>query len=270
MKFLGLLMVFVAAVSGDVSLTKPTTAQTFTVSGGLAEVDLAWSDSGSPAISSASAVTIILCTGSNTDITAVKTLASGDASMLTDGSYSAKIDAAIGASGVYFIQIYTTYGAGHSIHYTNRFSLSGMTGSQKASGAVSQAPPAAEVQDSASNTAAASASFTIPYTQQSGKTKYAPMQMQPGSTVTATTWTRKFPTSAVTYFTSASPSPNAFTTNTPGWSYTKTSLVNYASGLGTPTAWYLPSKVIKQATLYYTESGSIATAKQKRFWDFDD
>ncbi|RPA93154.1 cell wall synthesis [Choiromyces venosus 120613-1] len=71
-----------------------------------------------------------------------------------------------------------------------------------------------------------SASMAIPYTLQTGPTRYAPMQTQPGQSITATETRRQYPTSAYTIFTTKGPIPNIQATITQGWDYTVTSKIN--------------------------------------------
>ena len=107
---------------------------------------------------------------------------------------------------------------------------------------VDGAAPSDQISASGKASEDTSASFTIPYTLQSGLRRYAPMQMQPGTKVTATTWTRAFPTSAVTFYSTKGPKPNALVTTTPPWSYSYSSEVNWASVAPYPTNWYPASQ----------------------------
>lgn len=261
--------------SADLWITKPALHQNFTASGGNVDVDIVYEDDyKDPNISKLKTLTFILCTGENSDIEAVKTIKKG-VSAPSDNKYSLSIPASAGASGVYFLQVIGVYSTGASIHYTRRFKLLGMSGSHKPSGNVQDLTPGSENNagdnDPASMTATMqlSATATIPYTLQTGKVRVAPMQMQPGSTVTATAWSRQFPTSAVTYFTSASKPAFQLSTCTPGWSYTKTSAINYATALGNPSAWYAATKNIKKPTLSMAAASATSSSNKKRFWDLD-
>ncbi|ODV59897.1 glycoprotein [Ascoidea rubescens DSM 1968] len=239
-------------VSSDVSISKPLSGQTFSVSGDEIIIDVKWVDSGAePKIEEIVSYTFTLCTGSNSDITAVDVLGSNIlASKITNNYFEAKIDPTAGENGVYYIQIFSVYPTGYSIHYSHRFKLSGMTGKDEASGSLNDPPPSAQYSFKKTGTETEtdeapgtidSASFTIPYTLQTGRTRYAPMQTQPGSKVTATGWTRRFPTSAVTFYKTAKPSPVVYSTITPGWSYSRTSYFNYATPAPYPSdngGWY--------------------------------
>lgn len=265
-----LLFFFYRPIRSDVSISLPNKSQTFTVSGSTVSVQVSWLDSGtSPNIQNVESYSFLLCTGSNSGIVAVTKLA--EQQTLASNTYTASIPASAGASGVYFIQIYAVYPGGHTIHYSNRFQLSGMTGTTQTSGSLLDAPPSAEVAVNTGTTTDitatmdVSASFSVTYTSQTGVYRFAPMQQQPGSTVTATTWTRQFPASAVTYFTSILSSPSFQSTITPGWSYSRTSHINDVVGIGTPTGAYKASEKIKTPYIK-TNSGS----NSKRFLHLDD
>lgn len=226
-------------------------------------MDIKWDDDGlSPSADSFTSLTVVLCTGSNSNIQAVLTIASGISP--DSKSYSASIPVGVGASGVYFIQLYAVYPSGYSIHYTSRFELDSMTGSVKPTGLLNDnAPPAVQKVNNnganndgeATNTltlpADISKSFTVPYPQQTGLIKFAPMQSQPGLTVTKLLWSRKYPTSAVTYYTTRRASLDCLSTVTPGWNYDRISLPNGASPAENPTSvgsWYPATKNLVKPT----------------------
>lgn len=251
-----------ALVASDVSPSLPKDGALFSASGGSAKVEISWIDDGSSDFPAKDIKTqsILLCTGPNLQIDCYKTplTASKD---LTDsdgtGKYTATIDAAKGPNGYYYFQIYTLFNdGGNTIHYTRRFKLLGMSGLPDptfAAGAydATGSPPQAQLSGKSQGKTAAidSASFTVPYAEQSGETKFAPMQLQPGSTVTATTWTRKYELLAVTYFTTKGPKPVVMTTLTPGWSYTPESATNWALVAPYPTAYYPALERAAKATL---------------------
>ncbi|ODV63099.1 cell wall synthesis KRE9KNH1 [Ascoidea rubescens DSM 1968] len=262
--------------NGDVSLSKPVASQTFTASGGVVNVDVAWVDSGGdPSVDEVTSYTFTLCTGRNSDITAISVIAASVST--TSNTYTCSIDSSLVSSGVYYIQVYALYSTGYSIHYTKRFRLSGMTGTLESTGALTDDSPSAQYSFAGTDTDTdtettveteavdTSASFKITYTLQTGRTRFAPMQTQPGSTVTATTWRRKFPTSAVTYYSTVQPSPVVYSTITPGWSYSRTSYFNYASYAPYPSengGWY-------SANFKLVSPSKMDTNTLKKRW-FDD
>jgi hypothetical protein len=241
----------------DVSISKPNKGQTFTVSGGSVTIDLTWIESNAtPKLTAITSYSFTLCTGPNSEIygfdSSLKKISASD---ISGYSYSFQVPSTLGADGVYYVQIYATSSDGYTIHYSNRFTLSGMTGSTEPSGD-DTSPPSAQtsLSDGATTLPASelSKSFALAYSEQTGLTRYAPMQTQPGTTVTATTWSRRYPASAVTYYTSLSSSLAQLSTITPGWSYTLSSAVNWASAAPFPSengGWYNPSSKLTKPSV---------------------
>lgn len=258
--FIITLLFLTSRVYSDVSISKPLTGQTYQVSSGKVTVPISWIESNAvPKLSNIKSYTFTLCSGPNSDIFAVHKLADGiSSSDITDFSYEVDIDSSYGKDGQYYVQVYAEIDKGYTIHYTNRFTLKGMTGSYTPSvGGISD-PPSGQTSIAGTGQTGIvsidSRSFSVSYTMQTGLTRYAPMQLQPGSTVTKdkSQWSRRYPTSAVTYYTSLRPSPSQVSTITPGWSYTMSSLVNYASPALSPSAnggWYNPSSKLVKPTI---------------------
>ncbi|MCJ1420290.1 hypothetical protein MMC32_006647 [Xylographa parallela] len=71
--------------------------------------------------------------------------------------------------------------------------------------------------------------------QTTGLTKYAPMQLRPGSTITATNTAPLFPASAFTVAPTYLPTPSIVTTVTQSATFTVTSIVNPASPAPMPS-----------------------------------
>lgn len=267
-----MLMALVAHVMADVSISSPPEGESYSASGGSAKVPVVWIDDtdDSDSSSSLSKVTkyaIVLCTGSNSNIQPIKTLTS---SLSLDSlKYDASIDASVGPSGEYFIQVYAQFEStsSYTIHYTYRFELTDMTGSASlftfagSLFSVTGDSPTADLRVGGGTAATTydSASFTVPYTLQTGKTRFAPMQTQPGTSISYTTYSNRHATSAYTPYTSLSPSPNVYSTITPGWSYAVTSLFNSASVAAYPTYYYPASSRVQQA--------SLSAAKKRRWLD---
>ena len=249
----------------------PAAGDTYTVVGGEVTIPITWEDDGDdPTIDEISMYTFLLCTGPNNAIHCFQKITGIIPSEISDDMYSAVFDASLGADGLYYVQIYGTLSSGgHMTRYTNRIQLTGMSGTYLPSG--SGSPPSGETVDNTSDDADTSASFTVPYTLQTGKTRFAPMQMQPGSEITASTWSRRFPSSAVTYYSTFAGEPKVISTVTPGWSYTMSSFVNYATPAPFPSVvgWYAASQRLVSATLDASLAGATADAKrklQKRRW----
>lgn len=257
----------VATVLGDVSITAPKAGDSYSASGGSASVDIKWIDSTDDdddqfSLSKVKTYTISLCTGPSSSIECFATILKAES--LDDNKYTASVKASAADDGYYFFQIYAVFpNSAATIHYTNRFELTDMTGSTNTltvkNTVTGTAPPAQT--NGADASSFDSKSFTVPYTLQTGKTRFAPMQTQPGSKAkTDESWSRKFPTSSVNYYTSASPSPVVLSTITPGWSYTINSKANWASPAPTPSIKYAPKDRVTKASL-------STAAKSKRWLD---
>lgn len=271
MKFpsvLVLLVALIVQVIADVSITAPASGKSYSASSGSVTVTVKWvddtdDDSDDTSLSKVTKYAIVLCTGSNSQIKSVKTLTT-DLSK-DELEYAAVIDDSYGPDGDYFIQVYATFSEGYTIHYTNRFELTGMSGSASdftfsaSYFSVTGDSPSAQTDIGGGATSINSASFSVPYTEQTGRTRYAPMQTQPGSSISYTMYSTRLATSAYTPYTSISPSPDVWSTITPGWSYTVTSVYNTASVAAYPTYYYPASSRVQLATL--------SAAKKRRWLD---
>ncbi|CAI4043493.1 hypothetical protein SKDZ_10G0430 [Saccharomyces kudriavzevii ZP591] len=251
------LVFLITCVFADVNVVSPHSKATFSPSGGTVSIPIEWMDNGAyPPLAKFASFTFTLCTGPNNNIQAVAIIASKiKPSQLTlDGSvysYTATFPSTLAGDGQYYIQVYGWVdNQGSTTHYTPRFQLTSMGGTTAYTFSDSVAPtPQTSIQTTTTNNEQAttidSRSFTVPYTQQTGTSRFAPMQMQPNTKVTATTWTRKYATSAVTYYSTFGSLPQQGTTLTPGWSYTISSGMNYATPAAMPSdngGWYEPSK----------------------------
>ncbi|CAI4044317.1 hypothetical protein SUVZ_10G0330 [Saccharomyces uvarum] len=252
------LVFLVSYVLGDVNTVSPLAGAKFSPSSGTVSIPVKWMDNGAyPPLSKISYYTFSLCTGANNNINCIATIATqikpSELSQDQDGvySYTTSFASTLTGNGQYYIQVFAwVNNQGSTTHYTPRFQLTSMGGTTAYTYSDSAAPtPQTSIQTTTTNTAQASSidsrSFTVPYTKQTGTSRFAPMQMQPMTKVTATTWTRKYATSAVTYFSTFGSLPEQATTITPGWSYSISSGVNYATPAAMPSengGWYQPSK----------------------------
>lgn len=237
------LLLLISAVLADVAIISPNKGDTYSPSGGKVSIDVKWKDNGAPPeMNQIKWISITLNNGPNSKINNVGYLVKNkDFSDIqeSDGTYtiSVEIDAEKYGDGQYFLQVYsaiTDNASSNTINYSPRFFLKGMSGPKSSIYSGSSQPP-----DATQYTT------SVPYTKQTGVTRTAPMQTQPGTTVTATSWSMKFPTSSVSYFPTLSPTPLWLTTLTPGWSYTMTSAWNYATPRPLPSengGWYNPKK----------------------------
>ena len=127
-------------------------------------------------------------------------------------------------------------GAGTVTNYSPRFSLPNMsgkfpaaikTGAQGVSGTKGPGTVNAIAAVGQNNAVEAPAgSYGVPYQDQSGLTKYAPMQRQPPTKITAKTPTPQYPTSSVSIFKSNMDPPKQTTTMTMSKTFSVNSVEN--------------------------------------------
>jgi len=134
---------------------------------------------------------------------------------------------------------------GTVINYSNRFTLTGMTGTFPAAvvqgiaaiaGSTAGPPTVNNVANNAAPAAGTTAAaapganeFNVPYQSQTGLTKYAPMQPVPGTKITATAFTPLHPTSAFTIATTYMGTPIVATTITESQTFSVSSMENTVS-----------------------------------------
>lgn len=132
-----------------------------------------------------------------------------------------------------FLKMISAAAGGTVVNYSDRFTLTGMTGTFQpnvAAGIKSTTGtggPATEnnVKDSAKNGDGAGGQGT-PYSLQTGLTKYAPMQRKPGTKITLKTASMQYPTSAFVLAKSPLPVPSQVTTITASVTYSVASIEN--------------------------------------------
>lgn len=207
-------------------------------------IEISWKDDGKePTVKKLTSIKFLLCTGPNDAIHCFDTpLAQGISPALKSTKVDLSVARQLGATGMYYIQMAAESNEnGILLHYSPRFKLKDMTGAYKPTTGGDTEPPKAE--DQASNSAAAGSAVT--YTKQTGKTKVAPMQSQPGTSVNLKRKrSRMYPSSAVTYYKTPRKNAAAATTLTPSWSYTFLKLTNYASPRPKPTKYYAASEAL--------------------------
>ena len=164
---------------------------------------------------------------------------SGD---FSDGdSASGSITLGLGASeeNAYFLKIISAASGGSIINYSDRFSISGMTGvfpPNVEAGVKSvdgtDGPATQNEIESNQNPAAGGApaaaggEYTVPYTMQTDPTRYAPMPPMAVTRITAKNNSPQWPTSAFTVATAPLGSPNAVTTMTAPLTFSASSIEN--------------------------------------------
>ncbi|TEY71093.1 hypothetical protein BOTCAL_0102g00170 [Botryotinia calthae] len=175
-----------------------TAATPFTVS---------WADNGdAPAIADITTYQLDVCagssTGSNLEVIYQVTASATLGSTLTT---SVTVPAARGSSvtNAYFMRMIATTATGTVTVYSNRFSIKGMTGSFAATYTITGTAGPATVNNVADTAVASSSSTTddgvygTPFQSQTGPTRYAPMGLMPGTTITATNTEPQYPVSSV-------------------------------------------------------------------------
>lgn len=118
------------------------------------------------------------------------------------------------------------------INYSDRFTISGMTGTfppgvqagiKKVSG--TNGPPSTnqEAPAAAGGAQGAQGDYAVTYTAQTGLIKYAPMQIPPGTKITAKAASPRYPTSSVSIAKTFLPTPKQTTTMTASLTYSPAS-----------------------------------------------
>lgn len=148
-----------------------------------------------------------------------------------------------------FLQITSapSSGTGIVVNYSQRFTISGMTGTWPSTaiqaaytatgGTVTAVPPTSNTVANNNNNnnapggagASIAGPYSIAFQDQTGPTRYAPMQQRPGSTITKTNTAPLFPTSSFTVAVTYLPPPTIVTTATQPVAFTATTLENPVS-----------------------------------------
>ena len=141
-------------------------------------------------------------------------------------------------SSISFVKMIAAGTGGTVTNYSNRFSLSGMTGTFPAavttglSGLSGTGGPATENDYNAAGGNAAgagdsvAAGATVTYTLQTAPIRYAPMQGKPGTKITAKIASPRYPSSSVSIAKTWLPTPLAVTTHTVSATYASPGLTN--------------------------------------------
>ncbi|AGO10920.1 AaceriAFR590Wp [[Ashbya] aceris (nom. inval.)] len=246
----------------DFSFKAPRDRTQVSVSRGTARVRIEWSDDGdAPTLDDIEHVKVLLCGGPNDALQCLdEAVAELDKSAVRRGSYEVAIRQGAVRDGTYLFQLFSNVKGGTTIQYTQRFLLRGMSGTRAMPDSQDRGPPARIVSVQGWEP------WMVPYASQTGRLRHAPMQLQPGTKVTARTWSRRYPTSGVTYFATPVPTLLQDTTITMGWSYTMSSAVNHAPPAPFPSAigWYDPAERLtnrpRKLNVIKTTASASATA----------
>ena len=135
-----------------------------------------------------------------------------------------------------FIQMISAAQGGTVINYSDRFSLSGMTGTfppaiADAAKAITdtKGPPTQNNVAGGNGAASASSGSVAAYTAQTGVVRYAPMQGRPGTKITAKSASNLYPTSSVPIATTFLPPPTQTQTVTASNTFSTQSMENTVS-----------------------------------------
>lgn len=253
---LALIAIQASLVYADISISSPVAGASFVGSGAILAK---WTDDGiQPAFSKIATLTIMLCTGSNSAVNCFYKALSAQSLTALNGQYSISLApaAALAGNGKFFLQFYAaTSNGGFTIHYSDRFSLTGMTGPLAATDGGNTAPPSNQISYSEAGPSSSISMMdplsgaTIPFSLQTGIVRYAPMQMQPATKVThALSASRRFPMSSVTYFATYTMKPLQITTATPSITYSKSQYINWAPVAENPTVagYYAASEALSR------------------------
>ncbi|KAM3419872.1 hypothetical protein BST61_g3201 [Cercospora zeina] len=242
---LSLTALFATTALADVKFTTPAAGAT--ISAG--SISIKWDDSGNtPRLSDLTTYQIQLMQGGNDDGTSVAL-----AVLSAKGAHSAgtsavgTIDPTISGNvknSFYLKMTSVAKEGGQVINFSDRFSISGLTGTAPASvvtamkSVTGSAGPATI--DQVSNNAGAGAgadagSFDVPYAEQSGPTRYAPMQGIPPTKITVNKFTPLHPTSPYTIATTWLPIATIQTTITQTQTFHVSSIENPAQAQAGPT-----------------------------------
>ncbi|PBP17849.1 putative beta-1,6-glucan boisynthesis protein (Knh1) [Diplocarpon rosae] len=227
-------------VSADVKFTVPAAGAS--IAGGAA-FTVAWEDSGeAPALADLTSYTLFLFSGSNN--VPAQLLSLKDATFAAGSTVSVTVPVGSGGTGtnMYFLGMLSVAAAGGTVwNYSNRFTLTGMTGVfdpvVAANNKLVVGTTGPDTQNNVVADAAASGQgdFEIPYTMQTGLTKYAPMQPVPPTAITATNTAPLWPTSAVQFAVTFLPTPSQVTTFTQSQTFSISSRANTAAAAPMPT-----------------------------------
>jgi len=223
----------------DVSFSSPAAGQD--ISGNTIDVEFA-DGSGDPPLADFTTYTLQLCAGGNDEKSFTPILTFTDKGDFSKSTYSAELtNLAIGGStkNAYFLRTIGVAPGGTVINYSNRFTLSGMTGTFSdavlagLSDVSGTAGPATENQiadpqnaDAGGATAVAGgAEYQVPYTMQTGPVRYAPMAVRAPSKITAKGDARQYPTSGYDiWLRTGMPAPDATKTLTDVFTYSVQSM----------------------------------------------
>ncbi|KIW11588.1 hypothetical protein PV08_10889 [Exophiala spinifera] len=238
----------------DVEVTSPAAGASLA---GLS-LTVEWEDSGdTPKLADLASYQLFLCAGGNDEDEYVQL-----ATLVTTGDFekgnsvTATLTPGLGANvqNAYFLKFISAATGGTVVNFSNRFSLTSMTGTFPAAvttglksvtgtkgpatqNNIQSAQNKAPAADPAVDTAPPNGNsvYQVPYTLQTGSIRYAPMPPRAPTQITAKTASAQWPTSAWTVYKSNVGAPNAITTHTEVMTFSVSSREATVAAAGQPT-----------------------------------
>ncbi|MCJ1277317.1 hypothetical protein MMC21_005129 [Puttea exsequens] len=241
------LLSLIAAVApytlADIQFTSPSAGSTVT---GGQTLKVSWKDSGDkPPMSDLSSYQLFLCAGGNDADSFIQLAPVQSKGTFPSTSTTGTISVNLGGSAknAYFLKMISAAPGGTVTNYSNRFSLSGMTGTfppnVQAGIKDIDGTDGPETENNVNDNAAVPAAgadgpFKVPFTLQTGLTMYAPMQSKAGTKITKKNPTPLYPTSSARKATTYLPTPKQVTTITASRTWTAAALENTAKPAQAP------------------------------------
>ncbi|RDW65350.1 hypothetical protein BP5796_10042 [Coleophoma crateriformis] len=238
-------------VSADVEFASPAAGAS--VAGGTPFL-VSWRDSGiAPSLIDLTSYELSLYSGSNDNPQQLYSISTNTFSATSGNTVSVTIPQDIGGDGInayFFGMISTLVAGGTVVNYSDRFTITGMTGffapsvktalvsvsGTSGPNSTSDFAGALVVNKRATATAVVDAAqYATPYESQTGVIRYASMQPVPGSTITATNTAPLFATSSVVLATTYLTSATIVTTVTQSGTQSVSSHANTASAAPMPS-----------------------------------
>ncbi|OJJ50456.1 hypothetical protein ASPZODRAFT_126321 [Penicilliopsis zonata CBS 506.65] len=249
------LFAWLSAALADIEFTDPPAGA---IIQGNHVITAHWKDSGrDPRLSDLTKYDLYLCAGGDKSGTyeEVAVLMSS-ISFARGNSVSFQVDPEVGGSedNAYFLKMVSMGPNSVVTNFSKRFTLQGMTGSF--SSRVQSGILSITDTDGPGNKDGTkhidlrkrqnTGQYTVAYEYQTGLTRYAPMAKKPGTTITAKTASRQYPTSSYSLATTYLSAATIVTTLSASETYSTSSIENTASAAGQPTATSDSDKKMKR------------------------
>ncbi|EON66062.1 hypothetical protein W97_05305 [Coniosporium apollinis CBS 100218] len=247
LRFLALLATLAPFAFADVEFTGPAAGDTITVGVQAASITVKWKESGdAPPITDLLSYDLFLCAGGNAEgewIPLANLISKG---VYTTGNQAlATISIGVGADtkNAYFLQMISVMKTGGRVtNYSNRFTLKGVTGVFPAavitglkSVTTTDGPATQKDTAEALPAPAEAGDFGVPYLEQTGIMKFAPMQKLPPTKISKKDMKPLFPSTSFQIARTWLPTPKQKTTTTQSRTYKFSSMENTVAAAAQPT-----------------------------------